>query len=151
MADQEPDTLYHTDVAAWAEQQAGALRRRAANEIDWDNVAEEIEGVAAIQKREVRSRLRVVCEHLLKWRHMRQRRHQGQSGRNTLDEQRRELQELFEDSPSLLGFAERALSSAFVNARQDVERKSGKSLGLPDDTCPWSLDQILSLDFLPDV
>jgi hypothetical protein len=47
MADQEPDTLYDTDVAAWAEQQAGALRRRAANEIDWDNVAEEIEGVAA--------------------------------------------------------------------------------------------------------
>ena len=68
MADQEPDTLYDTDVAAWAEQQAGALRRRAANEIDWDNVAEEIEGVAASQKREVRSRLRVICEHLLKWR-----------------------------------------------------------------------------------
>ncbi len=151
MADQEPDTLYDTDVAAWAEQQAGALRRRAANEIDWDNVAEEIEGVAASQKREVRSRLRVICEHLLKWRHLRQRRHQGQNWRNTLDEQRRELQELFEDSPSLRGFAERALASAFVNARQDVERKSGKSLGLPDDTCPWSLDQILSLDFLSDV
>ena len=36
---------YDTDVAAWAEQQADALRRRAANEIDWDNVAEEIEDV----------------------------------------------------------------------------------------------------------
>jgi hypothetical protein len=66
MADQEPDTLYNTDVAAWAERQAGALRRRAANKIDWDNVAEEIEGVATSQKREVRSRLRVVSEHLLK-------------------------------------------------------------------------------------
>jgi hypothetical protein len=29
---------YDIDVAAWAEQQASALRRRAANEIDWDNV-----------------------------------------------------------------------------------------------------------------
>jgi hypothetical protein len=144
MAEQEPDTLYDTDVAAWAEHQAGALRRRAANEIDWDNVAEEIEGVAASQKREVRSRLRVICEHLRQWRH------QGQSWRNTLDEQRREFQELFEDSPSLRGFAEGALASAFVNARQDVERRSGKNLGLPDDTCPWSLDQILSFDFLPD-
>jgi hypothetical protein len=151
MADQEPDTLYDIDVAAWAERQAAALRRRAANEIDWDNVAEEIEGVAASQKREVRSRLRVICEYLLKWRDMRQRRHQGQSWRNTLDGQRRELQDLFEDSPSLRGFADHALASAFVNARQDVERKGGKSLGLPDDTCPWSLDQILSLDFLPDV
>jgi len=151
MADQDPDTLYDTDVAAWAQQQAGALRRRAANEVDWENVAEEIEGVAASQKREARSRLRVICEHLLKLRHLRQGRHQGQSWRNTLDEQRRELQELFEDSPSLRGFAEGALVSAFVNARQDVERNSGKSLGLPDDTCPWSLDQVLSLDFLPDV
>jgi len=87
MADQDPDTLYDTDVAAWAEQQAGALRRRAANEIDWANVAEEIEGVAASQKREIRSRLRVICEHLLKWRQLRQRRHQGQNWRNTLDEQ----------------------------------------------------------------
>jgi hypothetical protein len=151
MADQEPDTLYDGDVAAWAELQAEALRRRAANEIDWDNLAEEIEEVAASQKREVRSRLRVICEHLLKWRHIRQRRYQGQSGRNTLAEQRRELQELFEDSPSMRGFAERALALAYVNARQDVERQSGKSLGLPDDICPWALDQILSLDFLPDV
>jgi Domain of unknown function DUF29 len=49
--------LYETDLAAWAEEQARALRRRAANEIDWDNIAEEIESVAAAQKREVRSRL----------------------------------------------------------------------------------------------
>jgi hypothetical protein len=151
MAGQEPDTLYDTDVAAWAQRQAGALRRRAANEVDWENVAEEIEGVAASQKREARSRLRVISEHLLTWRHQRQRRHQGQSWRNTVDEQRRELQELFEDSPSLRGFAEGALAPAFVTARQDVERKTGKGLDLPNDTCPWSLEQILSLDFLPDV
>jgi hypothetical protein len=81
---------------------------------------------------------------------MRKRPHEGQSWRNTLAEQRRELQELFEDSPSMRGFAEHVLPSAYVNARQDVERKSGKSLGLPDDVCPWSLDQVLSLDFLPD-
>jgi hypothetical protein len=61
MADQELDSLYDTDVAAWAERQAVALRRRAANEIDWDNVAEEIEEVAASPKREVRSRLRRIC------------------------------------------------------------------------------------------
>ena len=29
--------LYDTDIVAWAEQQALALRCRAANEIDWDN------------------------------------------------------------------------------------------------------------------
>jgi hypothetical protein len=81
---------------------------------------------------------------------MPQWRHQGQSWRNTLAEQRRELQELFGDSPSMRGFAGSVLAPAYVNARQDVERKSGKSLGLPDDICPLSLDEVLSLDFLPD-
>ena len=79
--------LYAIDIAAWAESQADALRRHAANEIDWNNVAEEIEGVAANQKREVRSRLRVICEHLLRWRYRPRRRPQG--WRNALDEQRR--------------------------------------------------------------
>ena len=130
--------LYDTDVAAWAEQQAHALRRRATNEIDWDNVAEEIEDVAASQKREIRRRLRVICEHLLKWHHCRQRRWwAGRGWRKTLTEQRRRLQDLFEDSPSLRRFAATALWPAFVNARQDVEQLG--RLGLSDDVCPWSL------------
>jgi hypothetical protein len=139
--------LYDNDVAAWAEQQASALRRRAANEIDWDKVAEEIEGVAANQKREVRSRLRVICEHFLKWCHCPRRR--PQSWRNTLDEQRSQLEDLFVDSPSLRGFAERALPTAFVNGRRDAERKAGP-LGLLNDVCPWPLEQVLSIDFLPE-
>ena len=59
--------LYEADIAAWAEQQADALRRRAANEIDWENVAEEIESLARSDRREIRNRLAVICEHLLKW------------------------------------------------------------------------------------
>jgi hypothetical protein len=119
----------------------------AARPTNWDNVAEEIEGVAASQKREVRSRLRVICEHLLKWRHNPRRRPQG--WRNTLDEQRRQLEDLFEDSPSLREFAERALPAAFVNGRRDTERKA-EPLGLSNDVCPLSLEQVLSIGFLPD-
>ena len=29
--------LYDADIMEWSEKQADALRRRAANEIDWDN------------------------------------------------------------------------------------------------------------------
>ena len=49
--------LYDNDIALWAEQQADALRRRAANEIDWDNVAEEIESLGRSDKREISNRL----------------------------------------------------------------------------------------------
>jgi hypothetical protein len=143
--------LYDTDIVLWAEQQAKALRRRLSNELDWDNVAEEIEALAANQKREVRSRLRVICEHLLKWQHLRQYDFSGQSWLNTLIEQRRALEDLFADSPSLRRFAaEDALQRAYGNARVDVERKTGRSLGLENDLCPWSFEEVLSLDFPPD-
>jgi hypothetical protein len=50
--------LYEDDILLWAEQQAEALRRRAANELDWENVTEEIADVG-------RSELRAVAAHLV--------------------------------------------------------------------------------------
>jgi hypothetical protein len=46
VAEKEMGRLYEADLALWAERQASALRRRAANEIDWENVAEETESLA---------------------------------------------------------------------------------------------------------
>jgi hypothetical protein len=143
---------YATDVAAWAEQQAGLLRRRASGELrndaglDWDNLAEEIEGVAASQKREIRHRLKRICQHLLKWRHS--NRQPPKSWRLTLDEQREQLEDLFKDSPSLRRFAHDALPEAFVTGRRAAEREAGP-LKLPDDVCTWSLDEVLAIDFFP--
>jgi len=54
--------LYEADIAAWAEQRANALRRRAANDIDWENVAEEIESLARSDRRKIRDRLAVICD-----------------------------------------------------------------------------------------
>jgi hypothetical protein len=148
-----PLDIYETDFVAWAEQQARALRRRAANELDWDNVAEEIEDLASRQKREVRRRLRLICAHLLKWDHL-IRTEPGNTRplagwRRTLVEQRRQLADLLEDSPSLSQVAREALPRQFVNARQDTEETMGP-LGLPHDTCPWSLEEVLQRAFYPE-
>lgn len=62
-----PMSKYDTDIAAWAEEQATALRQRASNALDWENLAEEIEAVGISQKKEIRSRLAVLCQNLLKW------------------------------------------------------------------------------------
>ena len=62
--------LYETDLIRWAEDQARALR--AAGEarvnlpIDCENVAEEIQSLGKSQRRELRSRLDTIIEHLLK-------------------------------------------------------------------------------------
>ena len=44
---------------------------RAVNALDWDNLAEEIEGMGKSQRREVFARLKLICQHLLKWQHQR--------------------------------------------------------------------------------
>jgi Domain of unknown function DUF29 len=58
--------LYDTDLVLWSEAQAAALRRRAANEIDWDNIAEEIESLGKNDRRDLQSRLQTVLDHLIR-------------------------------------------------------------------------------------
>jgi hypothetical protein len=66
-------TLYEEDTAAWAENQATALRaiaRGGSNqELDWENLAEEIEDLARFQRRSLRSHIRTIIEHLIKLEH----------------------------------------------------------------------------------
>lgn len=95
---------YDTDLMLWAESQARALRDAADAgtnlPIDWENVAEEIESLGKSQAREVASRIRVVLVHLMKlqaWPAA-----EPQTGwRETIVEQRSEIERVLEDSPSL--------------------------------------------------
>ncbi len=58
--------LYDQDILVWSEQQADRLRRRAANSLDWDNLAEEIDEVGRSQLRAVESHLIQALLHMLK-------------------------------------------------------------------------------------
>jgi hypothetical protein len=79
-----PD-LYDTDILLWSEQQAELLRRRAANALDWDNLAEEIEGVGLSELHAVESFLVQALIHMLKaeaWPQVREAQHwQGKARR----------------------------------------------------------------------
>jgi len=64
--------LYDSDILVWSEQQAELLRRRAAGELvndaelDWPNIAEEIEDVGSNRLHAVESLLVQAMRHLLK-------------------------------------------------------------------------------------
>jgi hypothetical protein len=65
-----PD-LYDSDILAWSEQQAAALRRLAdrrdlPNELDLDNVVEEIEAVGRNELRATESPIRLIVMHIAK-------------------------------------------------------------------------------------
>jgi Domain of unknown function DUF29 len=63
---------YETDIVLWSEHQAMLLRRRAAGELvnevdlDWPNIAEEIEAVGGEQRHAVESLLMRALVHMLK-------------------------------------------------------------------------------------
>ena len=63
-------SLYDRDIVAWADQQAGALRRVAAiapgNTVDWANVIEEIECLGRSERSAVESLIENALEHLIK-------------------------------------------------------------------------------------
>jgi hypothetical protein len=64
--------LYDTDILLWSERQGELLRRRAAGELindvelDWPNIAEEIEDVGRSQLHAVESLLVQALRHMLK-------------------------------------------------------------------------------------
>ncbi len=96
--------LYEEDFVRWTEQQSRALREAAgvgANlPLDWANLAEEIESLGASQRRELRSRLAVILEHLMKLEHspaVDPRR----GWVDTIGRERLNIEDLLQQSPSL--------------------------------------------------
>jgi hypothetical protein len=137
--------LYERDTAAWAQQQSEALRRRAVDEIDWDNIAEEIEDLAASEKREIRNRLAVICEHLLKWAHQPDQR--SGSWRGSVVEARDRIADVLEESPSLKPYPATQLAKSYNAGRRKAAAETGL-IGLPE-ACPWTIEQLLDQAFWP--
>jgi hypothetical protein len=138
--------LYDMDVVAWAEQQADALRRRAANEIDWNNVAEEIEDVAKRERDRIYGALVTAITHLLKWQFQPEMR--SSAWRSAVVKARDRIAKLVKDSPSVRNYPAAALADAFPPARRAAEAETGLT-GLPEQ-CLWSIEQVLDQDFWPD-
>ena len=97
-------TLYDEDFVAWSQEQAEALRAAARSgsnqKLDWDNLAEEVEGLGRSERRELRSQLSRAIQHLAKLAHspaIDPRR----GWHETVTHARREIDLLLETSPSL--------------------------------------------------
>jgi HPt (histidine-containing phosphotransfer) domain-containing protein len=59
------ESSYQRDAYSWALEQARVLRERAA-ELDWDNLAEEVEDLARRDAHALQSNCEVLSAHLLK-------------------------------------------------------------------------------------
>jgi hypothetical protein len=140
--------LYEEDFYAWTIEQARLLREGALSEIDAENIAEELECMGKSNRRELRSRLIVLLMHLLKFRFQADR--ISPSWRITIRAQRDEIQALLADSPSLHPAVTEMLARAYIRARQDAIDETGLPATAFPAECPFTPEQILSEDFLPE-
>jgi hypothetical protein len=141
-------TLYDTDFYAWANEQAALLRAGRLSEADIGNIAEEIESMGRSEKRDLINRLTVLLVHLWKWRH--QPGFQGNSWRQTIEQQRLHLQDHLADNPSLKSRLDEAMATAYRYARVDAEHETGLLLQTFPLTCPFTFDEAMNPDFWPD-
>ena len=60
-------TTHEKDFYAWTQEQSQLLKTGQLHQIDWQNIAEEIEDMGRSEKRQLESRLELLIMHLLKW------------------------------------------------------------------------------------
>lgn len=140
--------LYAKDTYTWALQQADALRRRSANEVDWDNVAEEIESVGRSEASELRSRYTVLLLHLLKWQFQTERR--SRSWEATIRVQRKAITDHLEENPGLKARRDELLGRAYFEARQTASGETDLPIETFPETNPFTLAEAMDDGFWPD-
>jgi hypothetical protein len=141
-------SLYDEDFAVWTAETARLLRAGRFDEVDIEHVAEEIEDMGKRDKRELHSRLTVLILHLLKWKWQPEKQTRG--WQSTLLTQRAELDRLLQDSPSLRRATAAAVAKVYPTVLETVVLETGLPATAFPSECPFSPDQILDREFLPE-
>lgn len=136
-----PASLYERDEHAWLHKQAELLRTGRFAEIDCASLAEFLTDMARRDERELRSRLVILLQHLLKAEYQPEK--LSDSWVDTIDVQQVELREILE-SAALRAKAPGIMGKAWPLAR----RQAIRGTKLPDRTfprdSPWTVEQALS-------
>jgi hypothetical protein len=146
---EDKQSLYERDYYTWALRQTCALKEHRLEELDWENLADEVEGLAKTERRELRSWLEVLLEHLLKWQFQATR--PSGSWRATIAVQRLKIREHLDENPGLKPSVPDVLVQAYKAARVDLTTRFLRSSEpQPPDSCPRIFDQIMDEQFWPE-
>lgn len=108
-------TLYDSDFALWIEDTVSKLKRKKFDSIDWENLIEEVESLAKRDKRELKSRLITLLEHLLKRKYV-PLSNCYRGWEITIKRTQSKLKDILVDSPSLKNF----LVSIYLDCYQEA-------------------------------
>jgi hypothetical protein len=142
------NTGYERDFYTWTVEQAKLLRTGELTHLDRTNIAEEIESLGRRDRRELIDRVENLLVELLTWRLEAGAR--CGNWKSQILQQRSEIDYIIKDSPSLRKFAAARLAEAYADARERVIESLRLSQPSFSSECPFTLDQVLSRDFLPE-
>jgi hypothetical protein len=143
--------LYERDYYAWLQDQVRALREHRIEDVDWENVAEEIEGLSKSEKHGLRSQIARLVEHLLKLSYTRSlsRDYNARGWRLSVRSARFEINKLLQESPSLRPRLPEMLPDAYYAGRLRALRDPELSEDEIPELSPWTVEQVMDDSFLP--
>jgi hypothetical protein len=140
-----PSNLYETDFYAWTLEQSKLIKNGDLQQLDIDNLVEEIESLGKQQRQELENRLAILLGHFLKWDYQPDRR--SKSWKATIREQRRMIQKLMRQNPSLKPYLEEAIADAYESGLDLVVRETPLDYQDLPKICTYTLEQLFDPDF----
>lgn len=138
---------YGKDLSAWARHTAQLLRQRRFDDLDLEHLIEEVENLSKSERRAIASQLTRLLLHLLKWQYQPARRSDGWL--DSIGDARLQIELTIEDSPSLKDWPQEKLATCYQMARRHAARQTGLPLSVFPDQCPYSIQQALNANWLP--
>jgi hypothetical protein len=145
---QPSECAYQSDPYSWALEQARALRERRAAELDWDNLAEEVEDLARRDAHALQSYCEVLIAHLLKLTYANEPRRQRNlrlwrlHARNA----RRRIADLLEENPGMKNRTGELFAKAWPYGRDEGLVALGCDDSALPEACPWTFEQACDID-----
>ncbi|MEA5617854.1 DUF29 domain-containing protein [Cronbergia sp. UHCC 0137] len=138
-------TLYEQDYPQWIETTLSQLQQRDLEHLDWEHLIEEISELGNEQKHKLESYLLQLLKHLLLYQHW-----SLPDCKNDwemeIDNFRVELRKLTK-SKNLYNYMLKVLDEVYNDAARQAKKKSG--LNCFPSNCPYTVEQILDVDYLP--
>ena len=140
---------YEDDYYAWTREQADFLRAGRLADLDKEHLIEELDSMGARDYRELISRLAILIQHLIKWENQPDWR--SKSWALTIIEQRAQIAQLFEQSPSLKArLTDEALRKAYRRALVAASTETGLEIERFPSENPNDLEMLMDSDYWPE-
>ncbi len=144
---QPTSSLYEEDYQLWLMNTIHQLQHGKLTKVDLVNLIEELEAMVRSEKKSIRSNLRILLMHLLKYKYQSEKR--TNSWLFTIREHRKRLRDDFKNSPSLKRYFREVFEECYQDARELAADETGLSINIFPVESPFSQENTLNPDYLP--